>query len=184
MATTYDRLRVALRRLKRRATWDLTELAVSIREAEPRPEEFRIRGEGTSLDDYMKVSSIRKLLTLLIELELADGLPESRIRINSVGENCLQSDELFANQIKSSVTSHLHKHGIELDHVRTAIKKIHLPDVADADTIYRMISDGAQKAGKPLTIDADRFRTMMYLLAIAGGINRVVRVYYRADDDE
>ena len=157
MATTYDRLRVALRRLKRRTTWDLTELAESIREGQPRPEEFRVRGEGTSLDDYMKVSSIRRLLTLLVELELADGLPENKIRINSAGDNCLQSDDRFANQIKSSVTTLLHRAGIEIEDVRLAIKQIQLPDIPDADNILAKVSENAQKA---------------------------VRVYYRFDNDE
>lgn len=182
MATTFDRLHVALRRLRRRAIWDITELAGSIRES--KPEEFRIRLEGTTVDFYMKVASIRRLLTLLIELELADGLPENKIKINNVGSNCLQSDDHFANQIRSSVTTLLHKGGIELDDVRKAIKQIHLPDIPDADNIFAKVSDNAQKADKDITIDADRFRTMMYLFAIAKGIDRIVRVHYRFEDDE
>ncbi|MFN6543392.1 hypothetical protein [Mycolicibacterium nivoides] len=182
MATTYDRINIALRRLKRRVSWDLTELAESIREGEPRPEAFRIRGDGTSLDDYMKVSSIRRLLTLLVSLELAESLPENKIRINNAGSNCLQSDDHFANQVKASVTTLLHKGGIELEDLRNAIKQTRLPDMPDADTIFVKVVDNAQKSGKEVTIDADRFRTMMYLLAIAKGVDRVVRVYYRFDD--
>jgi hypothetical protein len=184
MATTYDRLRIALRRLKSRTAWDITELAESIRDREPRPLEFKIRGDGTSIDDYMKAASIRRVLTWLTDLELADGLPENKIKINTAGSNCLQSDDLCANQIRASVTSLLHKRGIELDEVRAAIKQIKLPDIPDADRIYAVITDDAQKAHKDVTIDVGRFRTLMYLFATAKGADRIVRVHYKFDDDE
>ncbi len=171
MATTYDRIRVILGRLARRASWDTDSLVDSIRN--DKLPEFQLRGDGTSLDDYMSTTSISAIIRLMRELRLAEN-DSDKIKATVLGKSCSADDARFARQIQLSVKELLSKDGIDQARLKGAVARIQLPNVPDADTILdELTTDGP--VGK---MTSARFRKLLYLWSSSGGIERVVRAHY------
>ena len=124
MASTYDRIRIVLGRLTRRASWDTDALVDSIR-ADQLPE-FKIRGDGTSPNDYMSSDSIRGIIRLMGELRIAEQT-SGKVKATILGQKCSNDDEHFARQIQLSVKELLSNNGIGLTHLKGAVSRIQLP---------------------------------------------------------
>jgi hypothetical protein len=172
MATTYDRIRLVLVRLRRRSSWDIADLAEQIRNG--KQPEFKVRGDGTSPEDYMSAASIRRLVRLMIDLDLIELVAgaNNNIRISEAGDTAIAQDN-FDLQIRSSVRSYLYKNDVGMDKVKAAASALVWPDLPSADAIHDRLSNP-----NGIKVSAERFRTLMYLYAKAGGAERVVSVYY------
>jgi hypothetical protein len=174
MATTYDRIRLAATRLARRSSWDIGELAEDLR-AREQPE-FRIRGDGTSPNDFMSVGSIRRLIRLMADLGLADRQAGSnnKIKISDTTQAALAEDDTFALEVKSCVRSYLYTNGVGINRIKAVASAIRFPpELPDADTIFEKLSEEGD-----LQLSESLFRKLIYLYASAGGAERVVAVYY------
>ena len=171
MADTYDRIRYALGRLAEDDSWNTTELAETIQS--DKPIEFRFRRGQT--DQYMSITSIRRILRLGLSLDLAEAIPNQRnsIKITDRGRKCLKSEAQCALQIRACVTTFLDDHGVGLDKVKEVVSAIRLPKVPDAATLFDELSRDPK-----MKLTESSFRTMMYLLARAGGAERAVKVLY------
>lgn len=172
MADTYDRIRYALGRLADKDSWNTTQLAQAIQE--DAPIEFRFRRGQT--DHYMSVSSIRRILRLAVDLDLAERVTNERntIKLTDRGAKCLRSEKQCALQVRACVTTFLDNNNVGLDRVKDAVSAIRLPNVPDAKTIFIELS-----ADPRMTMGEKLFRTMMYLLWRAGGAERAVKVLYK-----
>ena len=171
MATTYERIRSALRTAGREDSWaSLQTLSSDIRKR--KLVAFRLRGDGSSIEDYMSEPSTRRLLVLMRDFELLKEHADGRVSITVKGRKALGSDDSYALQIKSSVKTYLFKKGLPFADIVALIKKIKLPAVPNAETIYENIPNP-----KP-AIDSDSLRKLLFLLSSAGGLSRSVRVHY------
>ena len=171
MATTFLRINLALIQASRRNEWEnKQQLAKKIREAKPR--EFKVRGDGSSIDHYMKDNSIVQLLDLMIELELLENYAEEKLRLSRKGKNCIKSVEKLKSQVRSSVKSLLQNKRLPLDVIKKEIKKIQLPEVPDAENISERLKKVNHSVSKEL------LRRLLFLYACADGIKRKMHVHY------
>ena len=172
MATTYDRMRIALQKAGEQDSWpNERDLAEAIRTS--RPPEFKMRGDGSSEDDFMKAPSITRLIRFAADLGLIQrsGSNES-VSLTASGRRSLQSDGTYRRQIQSSAKSLLEAKGASLDVLETEINGVALPDVPDADTLF-------ERMEPQVDLTEDDLRRLLFLLACAEGIDRVTRVHYR-----
>lgn len=171
MATTYERIRSALRTAGREESWaSMRALSSDIRKR--KLVAFRLRGDGSSIEDYMSEPSTRRMLILMRDFGLLQEHPDGDVSITGKGRKALESNESYALQIKSSVKTYLYKNGLPFADIVAMIKKIKLPAVPNASTIYENIPD--PKPG----ISSSSLRKLLFLLSLAGGLNRSVRVHY------
>lgn len=171
MATTYDRVRVMLGRIARRATWDADALVASIQE--DKLPEFKIRGDGTGPNDYMSATSIRGIVRLMGDLRIVE-VQSDKVKATLLGQRCNGDDDRFARQIQLSVKELLSNDGIDQARLKGAVARIQLPNVPDADTIL----DELTTEGSVGKMTPTRFRKLMYLWSSSDGIQRVVRAHY------
>jgi hypothetical protein len=171
MADTYDRIRFAVGRLAEKTSWNTTELAEAIQSE--KPVEFRFRRGQT--DQYMSIPSIRRILRLVVSLDLAEADTNQRnaIKITERGKRSLRSDTQCALQVRACVTTFLDDNGVTLDKVKAIVSELRLPKVPDATTIFEELSKDPT-----VKLNENSFRTMMYLLAKAGGADRAIKVLY------
>lgn len=173
MAATYDRIMAILQQASRRDTWvSVTELASNLRQR--RLSAFRIRGDGTSIEHFIQQSSMESLLRLCIDLDLLEQDMEGSIKVPGRSLTAIESEEAFARQIRSSVKSYLQNHSAPLETILSVIAKIKLPDVPDAKTIY----ESFEKLTPKPNLNEDDLRKVLFLLALADGLARKVRVHY------
>ncbi len=171
MATTFIRIRTLLSQARRQPSWEsINELATDVRRR--RLVAFRLRGDGSSIDHYMSIRSISRMINLMRDLELIRSLPGGLIQVTPKGANSLSSEDAFARQIRSSVKSLLQKKQLPLSTITQTILGITLPDVPNPETIYEALP----VANPP--IDRETFRKLLYLLACSDGIERSIKVLY------
>ena len=173
MATTYARIKVALRQAERQAWSDLDVLSHEIRSRKLRA--FRMRGDGSSIDNHMSEASITNILRLMIDLELLETRADSTISISLRGKRCLSSDDTFDQLIVSSINSLLDSKRLPMSTVMDVIEAIKLPNVPDAATIYSDLPKSEREASG---ITEMEFRRLLFLYANAKGIDRKQRVHY------
>lgn len=173
MGTTYQRIGIVLKLINDRDFWAIDDLIAAIRAARSR--DFKVRGDGTSDDDYMSAASIGRLVTLIDDLGLTATVSK-QVFLTAPGRRCAEGGTLMASQIRSSVDSVLESYGIDRARLKKAISKIRLPSVPDAVTLF----EGIGSAGPKVSIPLERFRTLLFLSACADGMERVVKVHYVA----
>lgn len=173
MGTTYARIWSAMREATNKTEWDsYAELAHDIREK--KLSDFRVRGEGDNIEDYMRESSIRRLLRFMEELGLilqTDG----SVTLTENAKRSLATEDAYKRQIRSSVKNYLEEHALPLDDILAVIREVQLPEVPDAQTIYTKLVDRDHR------VTDDRLRTLLYLYSLADGIERITRVHYSGE---
>lgn len=133
-----------------------------------------VRGDGASLGDYMSAASIRRLVRLIMDLELIELVAgtNNKIKISDAGKTAMTQDN-FDLQLLSAIRSYFYRSGIGMDKIKAAAAALAWPDLPSADAIHDRLS-----TPNAINVPADRFRTLMYLYATAGGAKRIVSVYY------
>lgn len=176
MATTYDRIRLILEQAARRSTWQSpSALATELRQR--KLSAFRMRGDGSTIDHYMREDSVQGLVRLCIDMGLINQSAQGVLTLSARSTTALNSEDAFARQIRSSVLSLLENHFLPLEAIRAIIAGIELPDVPDANTIY----DRAQSRTPKSDLSADLLRRVLFLLYHAEGLNREIKVYYGSE---
>lgn len=171
MATTFRRINLILEYANKRPSWDSKdELSETIRQKKLL--EFKVKGDGTDQEDFMKTKTISRLIDLIVDLEFIENIDDNPgIRITERGVKSLKSTDDYKLQLKSSLKSHLDRKKISIAEINDTIKKIQLPDVPDIATIYAKLSDSKRITEKEL-------RTIMFMYSLADGITRNTKVIY------
>lgn len=173
MATTFKRIHIALQQASKRSKWnDEGALAKHIRNQRLRI--YKIRGDGSSIDDYMKEDTIAQLILFMKDLELCKKTRDNILLLTSKGKKCLDSEEKFKRQIRSSVKSFLQSESLPMEVILEEMTKIKLPEVPDARTIFERIKDRDHK------VDEKLLRKVLFLYACAEGIERKLRIHYES----
>jgi hypothetical protein len=173
MATTYTRLKTVLQQARRRDSWTTSrELAADL--AGRRLVTFRLRGDGSSRDDYMKQPGIQSLVDLVVDLGALKEAEDGKVTVTERGLLALESDEAFARQIRSSIKTYLEQRSLSLERLSRIMEEIQLPDVPDAETIFKR----AKELDPRPQITEEELTRILYLLYFAQGIKREVRVHY------
>lgn len=171
MATTFSRIYTIIQKFPKGNGWmDRHNFLLNFRKRKLK--EFKIRGDGSSIDDYMKEESINNLLLLMRSLELIDVTSNGQVKITDKGLKCKNAEDIYMKQLKSSIKSYFEKKDIPMNKILEVGKSIQYPDVPNADTVYNLIATPQQG------ISEDHFRKMLYLYSCAGGIERKMRVHY------
>jgi len=175
MASTFTRLEITLRRIRDNPTVS-SRLAVAAEIRGCHLQDFRVKKNGNSDDDFMSVASIDRLVGLLKDLELVTITTDGNVIITEGGAQALNPGSAFSNKISSATKSLLRRRGVPLTAINAAIKRIGDPDTPNAPTIYRELNEnGAENA---VNIRQSEFTRLMFLLASAGGITRKLSVHY------
>lgn len=171
MATTFRKINLILENINKKNDWDSKDdLSETIRSK--KLYEFKVKGDGSDIDHFMKIKTINKLIELVIELEFVEFIGKtSRIKISEKGTKSLISIDDYKLQLKSSLKSYLDRKNISISEINKTIKKIQLPDVPDISTIYAKLPDSKRISEKEL-------RTAMFMYALAEGIKRNTKVIY------
>lgn len=171
MATTFRRINLILENANKRTSWDSKdELSETIRHK--KLYEFKVKGDGTDQEDFMKTKTISRLIDLIVDLDFIENIDDTPgIRITERGVKSLKSTDDYKLQLKSSLKSHLDRKKISISEINDTIKKIQLPDVPDIATIYAKLPDSKRITEKEL-------RTLMFMYALAEGIKRNTKVIY------
>jgi hypothetical protein len=171
MATTFLRIFTAITQASQNNKWeDKEQLANKIREKKLK--EFKVRGDGSSIDHYMKENSIAQLLDLMIELELLEKNIDEKLRLTRKGKKCVKSVEKLKPLMRSSVKSLLEHRKLPFDVIKGEINKIKLPEVPDADNIFEHLKKVNHGVSREL------LRKLLFLYACADGIKRKMHVHY------
>ena len=176
MSSTYSRIFSILNYANSQTEWDQFTLASSIRQrglTDLSFKEFKLKLNGANIDAYMQEKSIIGLIDLMIDLDLLRN-NANIISMTSNGLKCINSEDNFKMQIRSSVMSLLQSKNIPLSLIIESINKILLPNVPNIETIYENLSSQAKGF-----INLNLLRRLLFLLACAEGVNRVWTVYYR-----
>ncbi|MFF4421137.1 hypothetical protein ACFY04_10175 [Streptomyces sp. NPDC001549] len=174
MANTHTRVNYTLCLIASHPVWDgRSEIIRELLRA--RPEEMRIRGDGSAVEHYMSAQSISNLLTFMADLDLIVIRSDGSVSIAQRAERAVQDSRAFDLLVQASVRNALEKSGTQMTDVEKVIGAIRLPLVPDAKTIHAKLK---VKHKSSVLINVDRFSRLLYLYACAGGIQRIVRVHY------
>ncbi|MEU1273485.1 hypothetical protein [Streptomyces sp. NPDC005799] len=174
MANTHARVRYALRLVARRRMWNSrSEIISAIRRA--RPDEMKIRGDGSTAEHYMSAQSISNLLSLMDDLDLIAIRNDGAVSLAARAQGAERDSERFDLLIQASVRNVFDDSGTQMADVEEVISTIRLPLVPDAKTIHAKLK---AKPKSSMILNVDRFSRLLYLYACAGGIQRNVRVLY------
>jgi hypothetical protein len=173
MANTYQRIRQVLLHLEAHpADSQLSAAAGAIRER--RLPEFRLRGDGSIIEDFMSEASISRLVLLMVDLGLI-GLKGGQLRFRPTDFGYLHNDEAYARKIDQAAKNFMSRNGVPLEKVSEAIGKIALPRVPDAPTVYEELGDEVDSLTKEM------FAKILFLLACSRmSVGRAVHIHYSA----
>lgn len=171
MATTHQRLRKILDVAIQEDSWE-SRLGLASEVRQRRLRAFRMRGDGTTIDHYMRAATIGQLVDLLVSFGILDEQTDGALSVSSKGATASRDDGSFDRRIKTDVKAYLARNNCPLTEVAAAVGKIRLPDVPDIGTIY----DNLPESGRSLS--EAQLRRLLFLHACAGGINRKTRVHY------
>ena len=174
MATTYERIRQVLRHLADNPTErQLSAVAQEIRRR--KLTEFRLRGTGSTLDDFVSEGAIARLLSLMSDLGLVK-LSAGALGFRVSDFTYIRTDTTYARKIDLATKELMAQKGVSLLAVNAAIKSITPPQVPDAPTIYAAL--GSKADG----INQETFSKLLFLLSCAGtSIARSIHVHYHVD---
>lgn len=174
MATTYERIRQVLHHLETNPTErQLSTVAKELRRR--RLPEFRLRGDGSTLDEIMSEASISRLMMLMADLGLI-RLTAGQLSFRPSDFTYLQTDNAYAKKIDQTAKNLLARKGVRLAEVNDAIKKIQPPRVPDAPTVYEELGTQATD------LTEEMFAKLLFLLACAGmSLSRTIHVHYHVD---
>ncbi|NUL21837.1 hypothetical protein [Streptomyces lunaelactis] len=173
MATTYIRMQYALRLVASRKAWvSRSEIAKTIHHV--KPDEMKIRGDGSAIEHYMSDHSISNLLTLMSELNLVVIQNDGKVSASATGRKAVDDPEVFKLAVQVSIKKTLKDSGAPIQDVHNTIHAIRPPLAPDAKTIH----DRMSRRKPPPEINFEKFRQLLYLYACAGGIERSVRIHY------
>jgi hypothetical protein len=180
MATTFARLRIVLQHIRDNPdTSSVTALAADVRRR--RLMDFRVRGEGRGIEDFMSESSIRRLIRLLQDLGLVSIDEREAIALMPPGAPFLRSDTQYKAKIDTATRTLLLNRGMSLVRVQAAIDRIQPPRAPDAATIFEEISTPdnlSTRDNLTPSLNSETFSRLLFLLACAGGLERTVHVHY------
>jgi hypothetical protein len=171
MATTFVRLHVIARHIQDHLD-RATVISVASEVRGRRLRDFRIRGDGASITDYMAETAIRQLVRLLGDLELIAIDDSGNIGAPRDHFEYLSSESAFALKVDAAVKTLLFNSGTPLGEVDARIKAVRPPDAPDAKTIYAALGEAVADMSE------DRFTRLLFLLSCAGGLDRTVHVHY------
>ena len=173
MGTTYSRIYTILQKSKIEKGWfEIDDFANSLKKRKLK--DFKVRGEGNSIDDYMKKESIKKLINLMESLSLVKyNSDKTKMSLSEKGKRCLNSEEQYKLDIRSSIKSLLeNKDNLPaFSEISNTIQSIKLPNIPDTDTIYEHLKNKEQ-------INLEILRRLLFLFACADGIVRKTSCYY------
>jgi hypothetical protein len=174
MATTYERIRQVLVHLAANPTE--RQVSAVTREIRQRKlSEFRLRGTGSTLDDFVSEDAIARLLNLMSDLGLVH-LSGGTLGFRVTDFTYIRTDTTYARKIDLATKELMAQKGVSLPVVNAAINSIKPPHVPDAPTIYESL--GSKADG----INQETFSKLLYLLSCAGtSIARSIHVHYHVD---
>jgi len=168
-AHTFERIKVALQRLRSQKDTTVQGFANEIRKH--KISAFKVRGEGRSIDDYMKAQSVVRLLLFMAELQLI-SIKGGEVELTDQGRNARSTESRFKNQIQSSVKSYLERKGVSYAEIARIGGEIELPETPNADSIFQRLQRDE------VELSLDELRRALFLLACAEGASRRVKVHY------
>ena len=171
MATTFKRIQTLIQQSNKQKSWnDIDELAEFVREQKIK--EFQTKkGKSTDIENYMKMATLRKLIRFTVELELLEQESAGDLKLTLQGKKAIKSDEDYKSQMKSSVKNLLTDRNAPLTVIKDTAKKIHPPEYPDATTIFNKLPKGTDITEKEL-------RSILFIYALADGIDRKTKVMY------
>jgi len=171
MATTFKKIKTLIEFSKNNNVWN-SDNTLAEKLIETRNRDFKTSGNGFKERDYMKMKTLKKLISFSIELELLEKTGHGdELRITDKGEKALLSEDSYKEQITSSVKNYLDSKRVPLTEIMDTVDKIKLPELPDITTIYNNLKDKSQITEKEL-------RKAMFLLALSEGVDRKIRVIY------
>lgn len=171
MATTFKRIQTILLQSDEQKTWSSSDdLVEHIRNKKLR--EFQTKkGSSVDIDNYMKKSTLGRLIDYALELGLLDKSSDGQIQLSTQGRTAITNDDSYKLQIKSSVKSLLTKRDAPLTTIKSVAKDIRPPEFPDASTIFKNLPSSVNITEKEL-------RSILFLYALAEGIDRKTKVMY------
>ena len=174
MATTYERIRVVVRHLESHPNEkQVDRVAREIRRR--RLGEFRLRGPGTALEDFISEASLVRLLRLMSDLGLVK-IEGGNLNFRTTDFAFARSDTTYARKVDLATKNLLADKGVSLESVQGVIKSIRPPQVPDAPTIHEALGSRAEGIGEEM------FARLLFLLACAGvSLTRTIHIHYQID---
>ena len=171
MATTFKRIQTLIQKANSKNKWKtIDKLSESIRKLKIKDFQTK-KGKSTDIENYMKLGTLRRLINFTAELNLLEKSSTGEIELTLQGKKALLSDENFKRQIKSSVKSLLVNRNAPLTDIIETSKKIQPPEFPDASTIFNYLPASTDISEKEL-------RSILFLYALADGIDRKTKVMY------